>query len=102
MMRGDWHGGAELAEFGHGFLQRKEPLGRAKRQRLQQDAVDDAEDDRVCADSQRQNQDRDDREPPVSGQRSNAEPNVVPKCSHLYFLDVYGARWLVVPVSWTK
>ncbi len=58
-------------------------VGLAVRQRLKENAVDDAEDGRVGADPERQRDERDGREPRVPGQHAQAVANVLEQDAHV-------------------
>ena len=65
---------------GRHVIERHEPVRIAERQRLQQDAVDDAVDGRCCADAQCECEDCDSREPRLSPQQSDGITRDDPCC----------------------
>ena len=69
-----------LLHLGAVLPRHDEPIGAGVRQRLQQDAVDDAEDGRVAADPERQRDDRDQRKSRSARERANGGADVLHRC----------------------
>jgi hypothetical protein len=74
-----WIGNGALGKVGFALVNGDKLTGIRKRKRIQQHAVDDGEQRSVCADAERQREDRDESESRILAQDADAVSDVVPQ-----------------------